>query len=87
MELLGLLQQGEQARGDPHRLARSAGIQVRNFAARAKQAELPLQLFDHPQRLLACRPERGGVVAVQHDLESRRHGMAGKRDGGHRMMD
>ena len=79
LQLLRLLQQREQARRDPHGLSRGAGVEVGDFAAGAKQAELGLQLFDLRQRLLARRPQRRGILPVQHDLESGRHRMAGKR--------
>ncbi len=86
-QLLRVLQQREHARRDPHGLARGAGVEVGDLAAGAKEAELGFQLLDQPQRFLARRPQRRGILAVQHDLESRRHRMAGKGDGGHGGME
>ena len=82
-QFLGLLQQREQARRDPHGLLRGAGVEVGDFAAGPEQAELGFQLFDLPQRLFARRPQRRGILPMQHDLESGRHRMAGNGDGGH----
>src|SRR5437016_5341925 len=83
VQSLRMLQQGEKGRRHPDWLAGGQGIEVSNFAGMAIKAELGLEPLDFVQRFLARRAQRNRIVAMQHQLESGRHGVAGESYRGH----
>jgi hypothetical protein len=75
-----LLQQAHEGRRDPHGFLGGPGIDVRDLARVAVEAELTFETFNLRQGLFARRPQMGGIRAMQHELEARRHGVRGKDD-------
>src|SRR2546426_9257558 len=81
MQFLRVLEEREERGGDADRLFGSAGVEIRDFAAGSKLAELGFQALDLLESFLRRRAQRCGAVAVQHDFESCGHGRQRKAEG------
>ncbi len=77
-----LLQQTKQSRSDAHWAKVGLLVQAGDLAPGAVQTQLRLQAVDLIQGLLPRRAQADGIVAMQHDLEACRHGVAGNQSRG-----